>query len=107
MAKERARRRAIRENERLEKIALAKEKQRKLLEKAQRREAIAKKFSIKVQPGALARRRRRRFVLSIFFLFMLNIFIWLLFDSGYARFFGFALSLIFFPVIKKILVEEN
>lgn len=73
MAKDRARRRAIRENERLERIALAKEKQRKLLERAQRREAITKKFSIKVQPGTLARRRRRRFVLSIFFLFMLNI----------------------------------
>ena len=107
MAKDRARRRAIRENERLERIALAKEKQRRLLERAQRRDAITKKFSIKVQPGTLARRRRRRFVLSIFCLFMLNIFIWLLFDSGYARFFGFALSLIFFPVIKKILVEEN
>ena len=101
MSKERARRRAAREQEAaLKAAARRRQVERKARSRARRRSMTGWVPRPHLQPGVLAARRRHELMATFGVLLLLNLLVWLVRPDWAARLGAFVVSVIVFPVVR-------
>lgn len=101
MSKERARRRAEREQEAaLKAAARQRDLERKARSRSRRRNLTGWVPRPRLQPGVLAARRRAELMATFGLLFLLNLLVWLVRPDWAARLGALVVSAVVFPVVR-------
>ncbi len=104
MSKERARRRAAREQEAaLRAAARQRRVERKARSRARRRSMTGWVPRPYLQPGVLAARRRHELMATFGVLLLLNLLVWLVRPDWAARLAAFVVSVVVFPVVRLVM----
>jgi Flp pilus assembly protein TadB len=104
MSKDRARRRAEREQEAAVKAAARqREAARKARSRARRQTLTGRVPRLHLQPGVLAARRRAELTATFGLLLLLNVLVWLIRPDWAARLGALLVSAVVFPVVRLVM----